>query len=409
MPTFIYKGETAGGEPVTETVEAEDRYAVYDLARTNGHTVTQIDEAKKFLGAHSINMETINIFLSRVKSDELVVITRNLASMLTAGLALSRALSVIERQSKNPRLKKIMQELREKIHKGQQFNEALAEFPKVFSDLYISMVRAGEEGGQLSESLQTLSVQMERTSTLKKKIKGAMIYPSIVVVVMAIIGVLMMIYVVPSITDTFRRLEVELPTATKVLIFTSDFISNNALVTLLGLIAVIIGFVYSLRTYYGKRVFHYVIVRIPIIGTIVKEANAARTSRTLSSLLLAGVDVIHAIKITEDVVQNVYYKDILEKAAERVEKGSPLSEVFIERSDLYPVLVGEMIAVGEETGQISSMLEEIAVFYEKEIDQKTKDLSTIIEPILMVVIGATVGFFALAMIAPIYSISDSIG
>jgi type IV pilus assembly protein PilC len=250
---------------------------------------------------------------------------------------------------------------------------------------------------------------MERSSTLRKKIKGAMIYPSIVLIVMVIIGVLMMIYVVPSITKTFASMNVELPLTTQILITTSDFMSNNALLVLVGGAAAIFGFLAFLRTRIGKRIFHYLVTRIPVIGLIVKEVNAARTARSLASLLRAGVDVINAVTITRDVVQNVYYKDVLTIAAERVEKGTPLSDVFVERVDLYPVLVGDMIAVGEETGQISHMLEELAQFYETEVDQKTKDLSTIIEPILMVVIGSTVGFFALAMIAPIYSISDSIG
>jgi type IV pilus assembly protein PilC len=226
---------------------------------------------------------------------------------------------------------------------------------------------------------------------------------------MGVIGVLMMIYVMPSITATFVDLEVELPTTTKVLIATSDFMVANTAVVLLGMILVIAGFVYGLRTRPGKIVFHWIIIHLPVIGPMAKEANSAQTARTLSSLLKSGVDVILALQITEDVIQNVYYKPIIRQAAERVEKGTALSETFIENSKLYPVLVGEMILVGEETGEIAQMLEQLATFYETEVEQKTKDLSTIIEPILMVVIGGTVGFFALAMIAPIYSISDSIG
>ncbi len=408
MATFTYKGKNASGASVKETVEAPDKYAVYEIARKNEHTVSSVEETKAWSLGGFLNMEKINLYLSRVKSDELVALTRNLSSMMKAGLPLTRALSVIERQTKNIRLKKIMKDVREDINKGKQFNEGLAAFPKVFSELYIAMVRAGEEGGQLSDSLQTLSIQMERSSSLKKKIKGAMIYPSIVIVVMVIIGVVMMIYVVPSITATFKGMKVELPMTTKILIGTSDFMSQHALLVIFGIIGFVVGFSAVLRTHVGKRVSHYLVTRIPVIGNIVKEVNSARTARSLSSLLKAGVDVISSIKITEDVVQNVYYRDVLAEAAKRVEKGTPLSEVFIERSDLYPVLVGDMIAVGEETGQISHMLEEMSVFYESEIDQKTKDLSTIIEPILMVLIGSTVGFFALAMIAPIYSISDSI-
>ncbi len=409
MTKFTYTGTTKEGGSVTQIVEAVDRYAVYDIARTSGHVVTSVSEVKGWSVGNLFNTEKINLFLSRVKSDELVTLTRNLSSMIKAGLPLTRALLVIERQSRNQRLKHVMKGIREDINKGKQFNECLAVYPKVFSDLYVAMVRAGEEGGQLSSSLETLSIQMERASTLKKKIKGAMIYPSIVIVVMGIIGVLMMIFVVPSITETFSKMDVELPLTTQILIGTSDFMSNHSILVLAGIFIVVTAFSASLRTMPGKRIFHFLVTRIPVIGVIVKEVNAARTARSLSSLLKAGVDVISSIRITKDVVQNVYYKDILEEAATRVEKGTALSEIFIERSNLYPVLVGEMIAVGEETGQISHMLEEMAQFYETEIDQKTKDLSTIIEPILMVVIGSTVGFFALAMIAPIYSISDSIG
>ncbi len=408
MSKFIYKGKTADGAPIKETVEAVDKYAVYEIARTKGNTIIQVEEVKAFSLGTLLNMEKVNVFLSKVKGDELVSLTRNLSSMINAGLPLTRALSIIERQTKNPRLKNVMKDIRENINKGKQFNETLAAFPKIFSDLYVAMVRAGEEGGQLSGALQTLSVQMEQSSTLKKKIKGAMIYPCIVIGVMLIIGVLMMIYVIPSITATFSKMNAALPLTTRILIATSDFMSQHPILIIGGIVGFVFGFAAALRTKVGTRIFDYLITRIPVIGGIVKEVNSARTARSLSSLLKAGVDVISAIKITRDVVQNVYYKDILEEAARRVEKGTPLSEVFIERSDLYPVLVGDMIAVGEETGQISHMLEEMSLFYEAEINQKTKDLSTIIEPLLMVVIGAGVGFFALAMIAPIYSISDNI-
>lgn len=409
MPQFTYTGINSEGRPVSETVTADDRFAVYDIARDNGHTIEEVKDTKAFSLGALINMERINYYLSRIKDDELVMVTRNLGSMLIAGLPLSRALSVIERQSSNPRLKAVFRDVAAEIQKGQQFNEALAAYPKVFSDLYVSMVRAGEEGGTLAEALHTLGLQMERSSSLKKKIKGAMMYPSIVLVIMVIIGVLMMIYVMPSITATFVDLEVELPTTTKILIGTSDFMVDHTIVVLVGLVSAIFGFIYGLRTRFGKAIFHWVIIHLPIIGGMAKEANAAQMSRTLSSLLKSGVDVILALNITEEVVQNVYYKPVIASAAERVERGTALSETFIENNHLYPILVGEMILVGEETGEIAQMLGQLAEFYENEVEQKTKDLSTIIEPILMVVIGGTVGFFALAMIAPIYSISDSIG
>ena len=408
MAKFTYTGEDSTGNPVTETVEAADRYAVYEIARQEGHTVASIDERSGFDFSALLNVEKIEYYISRVSDDELVITTRNLSSMLVAGLPLSRALSVIERQSTNPRLKGVLASVRDRIEKGDQFNEALADFPKVFSDLYVAMVKAGEESGSLSDSLSTLAIQMEKSTSLKKKIKGAMIYPAIVIVIMIGIGILMMIYVMPSITETFVKLNVDLPATTKALIATSNFMVANTLLVLVGMVAAVMGFIYALGTKYGKLVFHWIIIRLPVIGNLVKETNAARTARTLSSLLHSGVDVIRALSITEEVLQNVYYKPIVAEAAARVEKGTPLSETFIENNKLYPVLVGEMILVGEETGQISQMLSQLATFYENEVENKTKDLSTIIEPLLMVVIGGSVGFFALAMIAPIYSIGDSI-
>lgn len=408
MPTFTYSGEDGEGKPVTDTVEATDRYAVYDIARRSGHRITNIEEDNIEGIQKYLNIERLNVLLSRVKADELVMITRNLGSMLNAGLTVTRSLSVIERQSTNPKLVSVIKDIVGRINNGQQFYEALKEYPEVFSDLYVAMIKAGEESGNLAESLKTLSVQMERSSNLTKKIKGAMIYPAIVMGVMVVIGILMMVFVMPQITNVFKSIDMELPATTQFLINTSDFFAEHTFLTLALMFGLIASVVYFFRTKTGKVVSSWTVVRLPIVGTMAKETNSARTARTLSSLLNSGVDVIQAIEITEEVVQNVFYKKILQEARTRVEKGTPLSEIFIERTDLYPILVGEMIMVGEETGQISGMLNELAMFYEIEVERKTKDLSTIIEPLLMVVIGAGVGFFALAMIAPIYSISDGL-
>lgn len=409
MAKFVYEGEDESGKKIRETVTADDRYAVYDMARTNGHTVSSVSEAKGLLsGMGGFDMEKINAWLGRVKQDELVMVTRNLGSMLDAGLTVTRALSVIERQSKNAKLKATIRDIIDRINKGGQFFESLGQHPKVFDDLYVAMIKAGEEAGNLAESLRTLAIQMERSTNLKKKIKGAMIYPSIVITVMVIIGILMMIFVLPSITGIFKQMGTELPGTTKALIATSDFLVANTVLALAGIVGFVMGVVYALKSRPGKVATSWVVTRLPVIGTMAKETNAARTARTLSSLLNSGVDVIQALEITEEVVQNVFYRRVIRAARDKVEKGTALSEIFIERSDLYPILVGEMILVGEETGSIAKMLGELAQFYETEVERKTKDLSTIIEPLLMVAIGTGVGFFALALIAPIYSIGDSI-
>jgi type IV pilus assembly protein PilC len=406
MPTFKYTGEDQDGNKIVKVVTADDRYAVYDIARKDNNKVLSVEENTEFSIKKSLNLDKINFYLGRVSNDELVMMTRNLGSMLTAGLTLTRALSVIERQSTNHRLKGVIKRIIEKINSGNQFYEALKDTPEVFSDLYVAMIKAGEESGNLAESLKTLSIQMERSSNLTKKIKGAMIYPSIVMIVMLIIGVLMMIYVLPQITSVFKNMSLDLPATTIFLINSSDFFVENTFLAIGSIVLLITGFLYFLKTKIGKIYSSWIVVRLPVIGTMAKETNSARTARTMSSLLDSGVDVLQSIEITEEVVQNVFYKKVLREARTRVEKGTPLSEVFIERTDLYPILVGEMILVGEETGQISTMLNELALFYENEVERKTKDLSTIIEPILMVVIGTVVGFFALALISPIYSISN---
>jgi type IV pilus assembly protein PilC len=344
----------------------------------------------------------------RVKAHDKVLLAKNLSAMLEAGLSLSRALAVIERQTKNKKLKDALSIINQDLAAGKTFNETISKFPNIFSPLFISMVKAGEESGSLSASLQTVGLQLERASELTRKIRGAMMYPGIILLAMCGIAFFMLTNVVPAITDTFKEMNVELPTTTRFVIFVSDFLKNNIILTLVGIVVAAFCFWSFAKTRIGKRTIHWVILRIPIINVLVKETNAARTARTMSSLLTAGVDILAAVEITQDVLQNVYYKDILGEAKPIVERGEPLSTVFSKHENLYPPFVGEMLAVGEETGQMSKMLLGVAVYYEDEVEQKTKDMSSIIEPFLMIIIGAAVGFFAISMLGPIYSIGDAI-
>ena len=294
------------------------------------------------------------------------------------------------------------------IRKGKPLSEACSQYPDVFSKLFISMVKAGEESGKLSESLQIVANQMDGSYKLKKKIKGAMIYPGIILSVMIIIGVLMLVLVVPSITATFKDLHIELPLLTRILINTSDFLKNNIMLTLLGIVLVFTASYLSLRSKVGKKFSDFIVLRLPVIGDLVKETNSARITRTISALLSSGVPYAEAISITRDVVQNGYFKEVLTTAISTVEKGGAISSVFLENTKLCPIFVAEMTVVGEETGRLPEMLMEVATYYEESVDQKTKNMATIIEPVLMVIIGLVVGFFALAIIKPIYSLTDSI-
>ena len=221
-------------------------------------------------------------------------------------------------------------------------------------------------------------------------------------------GVLMMIVVVPPLAQTFAEMNAELPGSTQVVIGISNFLVNNTLLAIGSIVGIIALFYVGVRTPAGKRVGDFVFLHTPLIGEMVREVNAARTSRTLASLITSGVDVITALDIVHEVVQNTYFREVLVAAKTGVGQGEPLSAAFVRREDLYPPFVGEMMAVGEETGQTSEMLKRLAVFYEEEVDRKTKDMSTIVEPFLMVVIGGAVGFFAVSMITPIYSLSQTI-
>lgn len=404
MPKYKYKVRELSGNETEGQMEATDRFAVASQLRSEGKSVISVEEMSK---GFAFDMNTINEMLSRVKEQELIVFSHNLSAMMKAGLALSRGLSIQERQTKNPAFKKTLKTLIDEISRGSTLSAGMAKFPKVFSPIFVSMVRAGEESGKLSDSLLVVGDQLEKSYLLKKKIKGALIYPSVVIATLIIIGVLMFIYVVPTLTATFKELHTELPTSTKIIMWISDFLSNHLLVGIIIVAGLIAGFIGMLRTKRGRRAFETVTFRLPVVGTLVRQSNAAHTARTLSSLLSSGVDMLEAINITKDVLQNSYYKEMMTLAGERVQKGIPLSSVFSE-NDIYPLLVSDMIEVGEETGKLSEMLLNLALFYENEVDEATKNMSTIIEPILMVVIGASVGFFAVSMISPMYSVMSNV-
>jgi type IV pilus assembly protein PilC len=294
------------------------------------------------------------------------------------------------------------------IDSGETFSSALSKFTDVFSKLFISMTRAGEESGNLAGALSDIGLNLEKSNSLNKKIKSALIYPGVIMSAMVVIGVLMFAFVVPTLASTFKELGVKLPLSTQILVFLGNFFSHNLILTFIIIFGVAFGFFSLFRAKFMAPYVDFTILKIPVVNKLTKELNTARTARTISSLLLSGVSIIRSIEITEDVVQNIYYKKVLNEAKVAVEKGEPFSKAFEAHIDLYPVMMSEMIQVGEETGKLSDMLLEIALFYEEEVENKTKNLSTIIEPLLMVVIGAGVGFFAISMISPLYSILGSI-
>lgn len=402
---FTYKAKLKNGEIFEGTMEATDRFALSRDLKSKGNTPISITEKK------NTSFDLSGIFariFSRVKTEEQIIFTKNLSGMLRAGLSLFRALSVLKKQTKNPTLSKILVSLSNEINAGGTLSSGLVKFPDVFSKLFVSMTRAGEESGDLAGSLSEIGLNLEKSHSLTKKIRGALIYPGVILSAMILIGILMFAFVVPTLANTFKELGVELPASTKFIILLGNFFSEYLILSFVLLIGFVIGIVSLLRASFMKKYAHFVVLKFPVVGTLSRELNTARTTRTMASLLLSGVSITRAIEITEDVVQNIYFKKVLNQAKEAIEKGAPFSRAFEENANLYPVMMTEMVQVGEETGKLSDMLFQIAAFYEGEIENKTKNLSIIIEPVLMIFIGAAVGFFAISMIAPLYSIMDNI-
>ena len=404
---FSYKARDARGQISEGILEAEDRFAVARELRTQNQVPVSVTPfgvtGKKKLEAHFLDE-----FFSGVKLHEKILCVNNLSGMLSAGLTLYRSLEVELRQTNNPALKTVITGLLTAINQGEALSEGMEKYPAVFSQLFISMVRAGEESGNLPWALKEIGSNLEKSYDLNRKVKGALTYPAIIVCAIIVVGILMLIFVIPTLTKIFAQMGTQLPATTRFIIFISDGLSQHPfifLACLAAFIAIVVTFIRSKRT----RSFNDALVlRLPIVGSIVKQVNVARTARTLSSLLASGVDVTRAISITKDVLQNMHYKAVLEKASAAVQKGEPMAHVFKDNEKLYPIMIGEMMTVGEETGKLSQMLGEAAKFYEDEVDATTKSLSTIIEPVVMVFVGIAVGFFAISMITPMYSLLGNI-
>jgi type IV pilus assembly protein PilC len=405
MIHFKYTAKKSTGETYDGELDANDRYELYKTIKESGGEVISFKEHKK----GGFTNATIKIpFLSGVKMQERITFARNMGAMIQAGLPASRALSVLSRQTKNKEFKKILEALNDDINKGKTLSDAMLAYPKVFSSLFISMVKAGEESGTLADAMKVVALQMDRSYALSRRIKGALMYPAVVISAMIVVGIIMLTYVVPTLTKTFSDLNVKLPASTLFIMNMSDLVRNHWLVLIIGIIIIVTAFTAWSRHPKGRKIIDFSVLKIPVVGGIIKEVNTARTARTLSSLLNSGVDMVDAIRITGDVVQNVSYKAVLAKAQEVIKKGDPISKTFSENEKLYPTFIAEMMSVGEETGKMGEMLLGVAVFYEDDVEQKTKDMSTIIEPVIMVVLAVGVGFFAVAMISPMYSLVNVI-
>lgn len=405
MPRYNYLAKTLEGEEKTGTAEAENEYELARVLRQEGCILIKaILEGEVSKKGFSLAVP----FLGWVSLTEKIMFARNLGVMIAAGISLPRALDILVDQTKNKKFKKTLLKIREEIIQGKAFSEALEKHPSIFSELFCSMIRVGEETGTLEDVLKVLVDQMEKEYQIKSKVKGAMVYPSVIILAMLGIGVLMLIVVVPKLAEVFSELNVELPLTTRMVITVGNFLGKFWYFIPPGVLIIIVLLRMASKTKTGRLVLSTLSLKMPIISPIIKKTNSAHTVRTLSSLIAAGVPIVRSLEIVSGSLGNIYYQQALAEAAERVKRGAKLAEVLRKYKNIYPGLVFQMIEVGEETGETSDILKKLAQFYEEEVANATKNLSAVIEPVLMLIIGAVVGFFAISMIQPIYSMMETL-
>lgn len=406
MATFGYIALNQKGERMTGTMEAADRAAVIKAMLAQDLRPLRIQEESS-----SNNLKVLRLFKGgRVKSDEIVILTRELSAMIGAGVPLLRALNSLQEHSEGKALKKILANVIKDIEAGDQLGDALAKYPATFSDVYVNMVRAGEAAGILDDILKRLAYQQEKNATIRKKIKSAMTYPMVLVgiTVLAFFG--LMLFVIPQIGKILTDLggeDAQLPALTQAMLTLSALFIDYWFIVFPLMGAGIFMLLKYIKTPSGKRIFHQFVLKVPGLKTIIMKVAVARFARTFSALIGAGVPVLEALNVTARAVGNVVYEKALLDASTEVQSGSTLSKE-IEKNSLFPAIVPQMLAVGEETGQTDTVLVKVADFYEEEVDVAIDGISSIIEPVMIVFMGGMVGVIAASVMMPIASLSSNI-
>ena len=404
MPKFTYTA-TKDGKTIHGVAEAANKDALLDSLRKQGVKpfVIKLDGAKPSL---------LKKFGSakKVKLKDMAVFTRQLSTMINAGVPVNHALSTLQAQTKNKYFKKVILSVSKEVEGGMALADALGKYPNVFSDVYVNMVRAGEAGGILDEILKRLAVQIERDSSMRKRIRSAMAYPVVIltITILAFFGI--MIFIIPRLGAIIKDLggeDARLPIYTEFMLGISDFMQKNAIFIVIAV--VVIGFLVSryIRTESGKRRYHTLLLKIPVVNTLVIKISVARFARTFASLMSSGVGVLDALDVTGGAMGNKIIEDELKEAANQVKNGKQLSEPLT-NSKYFPPIVAQMLAVGEESGQIDTILVKVADFYEEEVETTIDGLSSLIEPLMIILLGSMVGLIAASVMGPIASLSKNV-
>jgi type IV pilus assembly protein PilC len=402
MATFEYTVRDAAGQTRQGTSEAENVEILRRRLQEQGFTVADIKQTK------SAKKKNPGGGWGRVKLKDLSIFCRQFSTMIDAGVSLVRALDVLGEQTQNPKLKRMLIDIQTEVESGQTLSKAMSKFPKTFGSLFIGLIRAGEVGGVLEEALQRLSFFLEKDMELRRKVKAALTYPCIVVVVAVGIVVGLCTFIVPKFVELFKDLGVkELPAMTQVLVDFSDFLKNK---WWMGIIIILVSYIaikYFGTTRIGRRVIDRIKLKVPVFGPLNHKIALARFSRTLGTLLVSGVPILQALETVAGTVGNSIISEAVMEARARIREGDKINDP-LEKSRMFPPMVVHMISIGEESGALDQMLTKIAEFYEGEVDSTLQSLTSAIEPVLIVFLGVCVGFIVIAMFMPLIAVIQNL-
>ncbi|MEW6583483.1 MAG: type II secretion system F family protein [Actinomycetota bacterium] len=398
---YVYKALDRGGASVTGEATGDSKAAVAAQLRLRGLTVIDVD-----VKAKTPTVEDILDRYRRVKARDLTVLARQLATMVSSGLSLLRALYVLEEQTDTAKLKKIIVEVRQDVEAGLSLSQALAKHPDAFNDLFVSMVRAGEEGGNLEEVLERIAVQLEKDDNLRRTVRSAMVYPLLIAGFAVAVLIGMVIFLIPIFANMYKDLGGELPSMTKLMISVSNAMRGYWYAFIVAPFVTAWAFRRWKNSDRGRLAWDTVKLRFPFkIGDIVRKIAVARFSRTLGTMMASGVPILQALDITARTAGNRVVSDPMSGVIERVKEGQPLAPPLA-RTGVFPVMVTQMVAVGEETGALDRMLHKLADFYDAEIAAALKALTSILEPVMMIFVGVIVGIVVISMYLPLFKIYE---
>lgn len=400
MAIFKYKALDSDKETAEGLIEAVNEKMAAETLQEKGFSIVSIKKHSE--GKKEIKFLAI---LNRVKGKDLVIFSRQFSVMISANVALVQALKILIEQTENITLKMIISEIADEVDSGLRLSDALAKRPKVFSDFYVNVIRSGETSGKLDEVLNYLADEMEKDYDMASKIRGAMIYPAFVLVGLGVVGVVMMMFVVPKLTGILTETGATLPLTTRILIGTSGFLSAYWWLLLIVLVGAVVGLRFYVKSPAGKRQFDFLKLRLPIFGKLFQRIYLVRFTRSMNTLIIGGVTITKSLKIASEVVGNEIYKELIEKTSQTVEDGDSISSVFTESKEI-PKMVSQMMAIGEKTGKMDVILGRITDFYSREINNIVANLMTLMEPIIMVIMGVAVGVMVAAIILPMYNLAS---